>query len=111
LFTGKRRSQVGGELDEARGLSPWSRRSFWAGFGFKDGLLLRSKGHHQHTVLKDALARADQDEAVATFDLDLGEQEVRAAVVRWLGCLGVAEAAAFAALAALGDWRDVTRRT
>jgi hypothetical protein len=90
-----------------------SRRSFWAGFGFKDGrLVLRSKGHHRHTVLKEALTRADKDEAVATFDLDRGgEQAVRSAIVRWLGRLGVDEDAANAALAALGDWHTVTRRT
>jgi hypothetical protein len=53
--------------------------------------VLRSKGHHRHTVLKEAVARADRDEAVATFDLDIGEQEVQSAVVRWLGRLGVDE--------------------
>jgi hypothetical protein len=92
---------------------PRSQRSFWVAFGFKDGrLLLRSKGHHRHTVLKEALARADRDEAVATFNRDLGgEQAVRSAVVRWLGRLDVEEDAANAALAALGDWHDVTRRT
>jgi hypothetical protein len=61
--------------------------------------------------LKEALARADPDEAVATFDLDAGEQEVRSAVERWLGRLGVDEGASNAALAALGDWHNVTRRT
>jgi hypothetical protein len=90
---------------------PRSQRSFWAAFGFKDGRLLRSKGHHRHTVLKEALARADQDEAVATFDLEVGEQEVRSAGVRWLGRLGVDEDAAHAALAVLGDWHHMTRRT
>ena len=91
---------------------PRSRRSFWAAFGFKDGrLVLRSKGHHRHTVLKEAVARADRDEAVATFDLDIGEREVQSAVVRWLGRLGMDEGAANAALAALGDRHDVTRRT
>jgi hypothetical protein len=92
---------------------PRSERAFWAAFGFKDGrLVLRSKGHHRHTVLKEALARADPNEAVATFNLDLGdEQTPRAAIVRWLGRLGVEEDAAAAAVAALGDWHHVTRRT
>jgi hypothetical protein len=90
---------------------PRSQRAFWAAFGFKDGrLVLRGKGHHRHTVLKESLARAGRDEAVATFNLDLGgEEAVRSAVVRWLRRLGVEEDAAEVAVAALGDWPGALR--